>query len=1304
MKIKNIACIASLLLVSLSVVKAATTLTAWNFDNVAIGASGSPSPSTGLGTASALGLGNSYNNTNSISNPDVQSLAGSSSGGANSWRIRGSGAAPFGGNGWSTNAPLGTQGAQFSGSTFGYYKVKVTFDVYATTNAEANLQLQYTTDGSGTNWFNANITSGGTSAVVKTNTDPTQGTVLGTYVKLTNGWNNQITVDFSGISGVDNNANFAIRLVNASTGTNCVDTTGAVYNNTSGSWTFDNVVIQGATIDTIVDWTFESEPNNGTIITNPVPEIGSGTATSIGFNNTYTYAGSSTPGSTNGPDVINTGGSSSGTAGPNAWRVRGNPGNNGWNSAAPIGTQGAEYDVSTAGYSNIVVFFDLYSTSQGEAKMCVLYTTNGWTTTNVANTLFYEANPAFVVTNLPVNLGGSANTVTGTYFYQTTGQNFYNNITVDLTGVPGVDNNPNFAFRVVNAATGSDCVAFNGGPYNNSSGNWRYDNVTVGGTSGTPAPTLAYDPNATVDHPFTNTFTDDPVWRSKIAAINVNGSALTNTAYTTNTPGMIIFTPSKSTLLQSSGLKNIVIIAAGYGTAKVAQPLGAGVATQLSITTQPAAPSASGGTLTANPVLAITDQYGNGTTNPYANVTFTANVNNSSWILGGNTVQSAISGIAVFTNLTATATNGTGTVSNYLTFTVTGYAPLTITNSAYFNIGAAPARFTPGNLAVIQLDTVANNTTFSILEIKPSAANQTNAVNIVPISATGTNALRLSSAGSCGKLSLSDDGTLVCFAAFADNSAATPDETLNLNRAAAGLNYTNGLTMGLSYISTSLGGSQARSCATLDNVNWIADDKGGLYEGSLAGGTLANPNLNPYNNVVVRTFGGVPYVETQKTANGQVLPVVYALGLDPDTGLYDVTKANNLTTDPNAGDFYLISTNGGTTFDILYVLDQNSSTQGVIKKYSWVNSAWAANGSFTNGNGGDSLFATTNGNGGVYLYYTTGASTKNQIVQVTDSAGWNASMNIISSNVIYSASGNTYVKGLTFVPQKAAYAAELVPPPILAAQTGATVGSPFTVTNTPDDPTWRSAITSITVNGSILPTAAYNKTQSGKIIFDPSQSALLQTNGLKTIVISATGYSTNAITQNLAASAATKLAVTTQPAAPTANGGILVTQPVVKVEDLYGNVVTNSSASIVATVGAGAWTIGGNATNNAVLGTATFTNLTATSTAAVTGATISFNSAGLAGATSSGFNIVAPASYPPNLGGVTLSGGKLTFSFTNVTGLSFSVLATNNVTAPLTNWPVIGTATESPSGSGNYQFTNSAPATNGSLFFILRQP
>src|SRR5215471_1255248 len=231
MKLRFIAPVAAIFLASVTATQASTTLTAWTFDNVAIGINGSPQPSTGLGTAGALGMNNSYNNTNSVSNPDIQSLPGSSSGGANSWRVRGfSNNTGLRGNGWSTNAPIGTQGAQFSGSTFGYYNVKVSFDVYVTADAEANLQVQYST--TGTNWYNANITSAA-SGIIATNID-SPGTVIGTYIHLVSGWNNQITVDLNGLSGVDNNASFAVRVVNASTGADCVDTTGAIYNNISG--------------------------------------------------------------------------------------------------------------------------------------------------------------------------------------------------------------------------------------------------------------------------------------------------------------------------------------------------------------------------------------------------------------------------------------------------------------------------------------------------------------------------------------------------------------------------------------------------------------------------------------------------------------------------------------------------------------------------------------------------------------------------------------------------------------------------------------------------------------------------------------------------------------------------------------------------------------------------------------------------------------------------------------------------------------------------------------------------------------
>jgi hypothetical protein len=1200
-KIFGLFCLAATLCVA---TQAQNTLTAWTFDNVPIGINSSPAPSTdssGFSKAVALGMNNSYNSTNSISNPDVLSLAGSSSGGPNSWRIRGfSSIAGSHGNGWSTNAPVGTQGAQFSGSTFGYYKVKVSFDVYATSDAEANLQVQFSTDGS--TWNNATITSGGTSAgVFNNNADP--NTVIGSYVKLNSGWNNQIVVDLSGFAGVENNTNFAVRLVNASTGASCVDTTGAVYNNTSGSWSFDNVVIQGSSIDVIADWSFDVVGTQGAPDNSPAPTTGSGVARVLGMTNTYTFASGPSQ-SFAWADVTATGSPYPSTGNDSyGWRVRGGTtgagvNNSGWNTAAPIGAQGAEFDADTSGYSNIVCSFNLYFTTQAEAKMCAFYTTNGWASSNVANTLFYGGDPGFMVTNT-----SSANTVNGTYFFNTNGSAFYDCIVVDFTGVPGVDNNPNFGFRVVNAATGADCINYLNQKYNNSSGNWRYDNVIIGGTAGSPAPTINYDPNATVDGPFTNTFVDNPSWRANIYGVYINGALLTNTAYNITVAGQIIFTPSKSTLLQASGLDNILILAHGFGSGRVVQPVGAGVATQLAITTQAVGPSASGGTLAENPVLQVSDQYGNSTTNPYPNVSITASAGGiGGWTLGGATTQSSVNGVVAFTNLSATV-NGLSAVSNaFITFTVSGYTPVSITNSSLFNIGVPPVPFTPGNLAVVQIDTLDNNTTFSVVEINPSQAGQTAPVNVVPISATGTGALRLSSSGSTGRLALSDDGTLLTFAAFVDGSAATPDETLNLNRAAASMNWSNQVAIGVNYTSVSLGGSQARAACILsgDAVTpgqWIVDDKGGLYEGNTNSGIMDSPNLNVFNSVVVRTFGGTPYVETQKAVAGQNIPVVYTLVYDPDTGLYDVTVVNNLATDPAASDFYLVSNGGGTPYGVLYIADQNSATNGVIKKYSLVSGNWAANGSFTNSTGVDGLFATTNGNGGVYLFYTTGAggTGSNSVVRVTDGTGWNQNISIVSSNVIYTTSAKTSLEGLTFVPQLATNAPELVPPPVLTAQNGVIAGTPFNVTTAPEVPSWRSAITSITVNGSLLPPAAYDTTQSGKIVFNSAQSALLQSPGLKTIVVNATGFSQDSVLQNL---------------------------------------------SYIQSV----------------------------------------------------------------LTGVTLTGGNMTFSFTNATGLSFSVLGTNNLAAPKATWPVVGGAVENPPGSGHYQFTAPYPATNSAQFYILRQP
>ena len=112
------------------------------------------------------------------------------------------------------------------------------------------------------------------------------------------------------------------------------------------------------------------------------------------------------------------------------------------------------------------------------------------------------------------------------------------------------------------------------------------------------------------------------------------------------------------------------------------------------------------------------------------------------------------------------------------------------------------------------------------------------------------------------------------------------------------------------------------------------------------------------------------------------------------------------------------------------------------------------------------------------------------------------------------------------------------------------------------------------------------------------------------------------MSQVLGAGQASKLVITTQPAASAVNPGTFATQPVVALQDQYGN-ATASTAEVTAAVGAGTWTLGGTATVAAANGTATFAGLTASSASAVTEATISFSSGSLEAVSSAAFNLAA---------------------------------------------------------------------------------
>jgi hypothetical protein len=243
------------------------------------------------------------------------------------------------------------------------------------------------------------------------------------------------------------------------------------------------VGVTPASSGTIAQWTFENQPvtNPPPYNNSPLPSTGTGTASSIGMNVYPTPNVGVTA-----DDIIQGVAGDSGTNGvadtTQIWRVRGQAGTNGaangWSSLAPIGTQGAVFAASTVGFDAIHISFDWYATNQGEAKLQLEYTTNGTTWTNVPIDIGSNTQISALTNN------SSSNTVMGSYVWGSPagqGQNWFTGLTATIND-PAAANNPNFAIEMVNASTGADNVSVKGTPLNNTSGNWRFDNVTISGS------------------------------------------------------------------------------------------------------------------------------------------------------------------------------------------------------------------------------------------------------------------------------------------------------------------------------------------------------------------------------------------------------------------------------------------------------------------------------------------------------------------------------------------------------------------------------------------------------------------------------------------------------------------------------------------------------------------------------------------------------------------------------------------------------------------------------------------------------
>lgn len=184
----------------------------------------------------------------------------------------------------------------------------------------------------------------------------------------------------------------------------------------------------------LTQWNFNSgAPVFNTATGTLVPAVGAGTATAVG-GITHSFASGSANGGSTDPAATD---------------------NSGWQtttySAQGAGnkTRGVQFAVSTVGLSQVAVSWDqrLSNTSSSYAQF--QYSTNGTNFTDF-----------------------------GTPFFGSTGDTWYNNRTVNLGSITGVNNNPNFSFRVVSAFAPSTSAYAAASAYA-PAGTWRFDMVTV---------------------------------------------------------------------------------------------------------------------------------------------------------------------------------------------------------------------------------------------------------------------------------------------------------------------------------------------------------------------------------------------------------------------------------------------------------------------------------------------------------------------------------------------------------------------------------------------------------------------------------------------------------------------------------------------------------------------------------------------------------------------------------------------------------------------------------------------------------
>ncbi|MBX3408839.1 MAG: lamin tail domain-containing protein [Phycisphaeraceae bacterium] len=212
----------------------------------------------------------------------------------------------------------------------------------------------------------------------------------------------------------------------------------------------------GAGAQVITQWDFNVPGGNGSpVLGTLTPAVGSGTVLRFGRPNLAFRSGSATGGSSDPAASIDNSALDLSPWGP---------------QGTESGQNGVEFVTSTAGFSDIVVSFDIRHSNRMSRYVQFQYSTDGTTFTS-----------AGLVNN-------------GIYEATNDGDVWYNQRIADLTQIAGVNNNPNFRFRLVAVFVPGETFYVASGlvPYD-TGGRARIDMVTVRQQVGSSEPQIEAD-------------------------------------------------------------------------------------------------------------------------------------------------------------------------------------------------------------------------------------------------------------------------------------------------------------------------------------------------------------------------------------------------------------------------------------------------------------------------------------------------------------------------------------------------------------------------------------------------------------------------------------------------------------------------------------------------------------------------------------------------------------------------------------------------------------------------------------------